>query len=194
MNLLALSAPLPPPPPPPQLFTFTSTKVNSTSKSTTKPLNTLKSTSPPSNSTIHSHQAIPPSNTTRTRQCNGKQEISVLDYIFVTSDIYEQVRSIEIDEKNFFTLCRKLRKGRRFSDHHAIKLCLNLEFSKSPKRVKKLVVWNFDDPLNWKSFHQRTKISDDLQKAWKTKNNVDACYKQWKHSILYCMSASPKGS
>ena len=120
---------------------------------------------------------------TRTRQCNGKQEISVLDYVFVTSDIHEQVRSMEIDEKNFVTPWRKLRKGRRFSDHPAIKLSLNLEFSKSPKRAKKLVVWNFDDPLNWKSFHQRTKISDDLQKAWKTKNNVEACYKQWKHSL-----------
>ena len=59
---------------------------------------------------------------TRTRQCNGKQEISVLDYVFVTSDIYEQVRSMEIDDKNFFTPWRKLRKGRGFSDHHAIKL------------------------------------------------------------------------
>ena len=73
---------------------------------------------------------------TRTRQCNGKQEISVLDYVFVTSDIHEQVRSMEIDEKNFFTPWRKLRKGRRFSDHHAIKLSLNLEFSKSPKGLK----------------------------------------------------------
>ena len=41
----SLSAPAPPKP-----FTFTSAKVNSTSKSSTKPL-TLKSTSPPSNST-----------------------------------------------------------------------------------------------------------------------------------------------
>ena len=40
---------------------------------------------------------------TRTRQCNGRQEISVVDYVFVTSDIYEQIRSMEIDEKNFFT-------------------------------------------------------------------------------------------
>ena len=73
---------------------------------------------------------------TRTRQCNGRQEISVLDYVFVTSDIYEQVRPMEIDEKNFFTPWTKLGKGRRFSDHHAIKLSLNLEFNKSPKRAK----------------------------------------------------------
>ena len=73
---------------------------------------------------------------THTRQCNGKQEISVFDYVFVASDIYEQVRSMEIDEKNFFTSWRKLRKGRRFSDHHAIKLSLNLDFNKSPKRAK----------------------------------------------------------
>ena len=67
-----------------------------------------------------------------------------------------------------------MEKTQKGKDHHAIKLSLNLEFSKSPKRAKKLVVWNFDDPLNWKSFHQRTKISDDFQKAWKTKNNVEA--------------------
>ena len=76
---------------------------------------------------------------THTRQCNGKQEISVVDYVFVTSDIYERVRSMEIDEKIFFGLIlRKLRKGRRFSDHHAIKLSLNLDLNKSPKRAKKL--------------------------------------------------------
>ena len=132
---------------------------------------------------------------TRTRQCNGKQEISVLDYVFVTSDIYEHVRSMEIDEKNFFTPWRKLGKGRRFSDHHTIKLSLNLEFSKSPKRAKKLVVWNFDDLLNWKSFHLQTKISDDCKKHGKPKimwklvtNNGNT------HSILYCMSSSAKGS
>ena len=115
---------------------------------------------------------------TRTRQCNGRQEISVVDYIFVTSDKYEQVRTMEIDEKNFFTSWRKLRKVRRFSNHHAIKVSLNLDFNRPTKRAKNVVVWNFDDPLNWKIFHQRTKISDDLQKAWKTKNNVEACYKQ----------------
>ena len=41
----------PPPPPQKKPFTFTSTKVNLTSKSTSKPLTTLKSTFPPSNST-----------------------------------------------------------------------------------------------------------------------------------------------
>ena len=43
----SLSAPAPPPKP----FTFTSNKVNSSSKSTSKPSITLKSTSPPNNST-----------------------------------------------------------------------------------------------------------------------------------------------
>ena len=87
---------------------------------------------------------------TRIRQCNRKQEISVLDYVSVKSDIYKQVRSMEIDEKNFFTPWRKLRKGKQFSDHHAIKINLNLDFNKG----QKLAVWNFGDPLNWNSFHQ----------------------------------------
>ena len=38
-----------------------------------------------------------------TPQCNGRQEISVLDYVLVKSGIYEEVRSMEVDEKNFFT-------------------------------------------------------------------------------------------
>ena len=46
----SLSAPAPPPPPP-KPFTFTSNKVNSSSKSASKPSITLKSTSPPNNST-----------------------------------------------------------------------------------------------------------------------------------------------
>ena len=45
-----LSAPAPPPPPP-KPFTFTSTKVHSSTKTTSKPSITLKSTSPPNNST-----------------------------------------------------------------------------------------------------------------------------------------------
>ena len=100
---------------------------------------------------------------------------------------------MEIDENNFFTPWRKLRKGRRFSDHHAIKLSLNLH--KFPKRAKKLVVWNFDDPFNWKSFINEPKSVMICKKHGKPKimsklvtNNGNT------HSILYCMSASPKRS
>ena len=50
-DLFESIGPLSVPAPPPKPFTFTSTKVNSTSKSTSKPLTTLKSTSPPSDST-----------------------------------------------------------------------------------------------------------------------------------------------
>ena len=66
---------------------------------------------------------------------SGMQEFQYL-IMFLSRLTYEQVRSIEIDEKSFLTPWRKLRKGRRFSDHHAIKLNLNLDFKKSPKRAK----------------------------------------------------------
>ena len=63
-----------------------------------------------------------------------------------------------------------------------MKINFNLDFNK-PRKGLKIVVCNFDDPLNCDSFLKRTKIGDDLQKAWKTKNNMEAYYKQWKHSL-----------
>ena len=56
---------------------------------------------------------------TRPRDCQGRRELSVdvLDYVFVSNDLYQQVKSMLIDEQQFFTPWRKLKKGRLFSNH-----------------------------------------------------------------------------
>ena len=44
---------------------------------------------------------------TRTRDCQSRKELSVLDYAFVSTDIYQQVKSMLIDEQRLFTPWRK---------------------------------------------------------------------------------------
>ena len=47
---------------------------------------------------------------TCTRDCQSGKELSVLDYVFVSTDIYQQVKSMLIDEQQLFTPWRKLKK------------------------------------------------------------------------------------
>ena len=49
---------------------------------------------------------------TRTRDCQGRKELSVLDYVLVSTDLYQQVKSMLIDEQQLFTPWRKLKKGK----------------------------------------------------------------------------------
>ena len=59
---------------------------------------------------------------TRTRDCKGRKELSVPGYVFVSTDLYQQVKSTLIDEQKLFTLWRKLKQGKLFSDHRAIRI------------------------------------------------------------------------
>ena len=78
---------------------------------------------------------------TFTRIHKYKQEIekSALEYVFVSSDLEKHFISMHIDESKDFTLWRKLKSSKRFSDHCAIKFSMNLkslEQAKSSKRIK----------------------------------------------------------
>ena len=68
---------------------------------------------------------------TRTNNKN-KDEKSVLDYMFISSELEKGVKSLRIDEKKDFTPWRRLKSGKRFSDHNAMLLTMNV--NKNPSK------------------------------------------------------------
>ena len=116
---------------------------------------------------------------THTRDSQGRKELSVLDYVFVLTDLYQQVKSTLIDEQQLFTPWRKLKKGKRFSDHRAVKIQVDLEFSKLSNASKRTKVWNFNNPQSWNKFHELTK-SEQLFGVWSPNSDTETCYRQWK--------------
>ena len=54
-------------------------------------------------------------------------EKSVLDYVFISSDLEEYFTSMQIDEEKHFTPWRSLKHGKRYSDHCAIKFCMTMK-------------------------------------------------------------------
>ena len=66
---------------------------------------------------------------TFTRSHKYRQEIekSVFEYVFVSSDLEKHFISMHIDESKEFTPWHKLKCGKRFFDHCAIKFSMNLK-------------------------------------------------------------------
>ena len=95
---------------------------------------------------------------TRTRDCQGRKELSVPDYAFVSTDLYQNVKYMLIDEQQLFTIWRKLKKGKGFSDHRAIKIQVDLEFNKLSNPSKIVPVWNFNNPQSRNKFYELTKF------------------------------------
>ena len=83
---------------------------------------------------------------TRIHKYKQKIEKSVLDYVFVSSDLEKRFISMHIDESKDFNLWRKLKSSKRFSYHCAIKFSMNLKSLEQAKSSKRIKVWNFNDP------------------------------------------------
>ena len=74
---------------------------------------------------------------TRIHKYKQTIEKSVLDYVFISSDLEEYFTSMQIDEEKHFTPWRTLKRGRRYSDHCAIKFCMNMKaFEQSELLIK----------------------------------------------------------
>ena len=63
---------------------------------------------------------------TRIHKYKREIEKSVLEYVFVSSDLEKQFIAMHIDESKDFTPWHKLKSSKRFSDHCAIKFSMNL--------------------------------------------------------------------
>ena len=121
---------------------------------------------------------------TFTRIHKYKQEIekSALEYVFVSSDLEKHFISMHIDESKDFTLWRKLKSSKRFSDHCAIKFSMNLKSLEQAKSSKRIKVWNFNDPEGWKKFRTVTK-SLDVSDMWSVGKNIENTYQTLKRKF-----------
>ena len=119
---------------------------------------------------------------------NGKKELSVIDYIFVSPDLKQFCKSMTIDEQRLFTPWRKLKAHKRYSDHNAIKFQLDLGVKKPNKSSKRRKVWNFDNPQDWNKFKTLTSNDSTLQEIWHDSTSVERRYEHWSsrlNSILH---------
>ena len=64
---------------------------------------------------------------TRIQKYRQEIEKSVLEYVFVLSDLEKHFISIHINELKDFTPWRKLKNGKRFYDHCAKTFSMNLK-------------------------------------------------------------------
>ena len=73
-------------------------------------------------------------------------ERSVLDYLFVTTDLCNSISSMIVNEEKLYTPWRNLKKAKRYTDHNAIIFTLNIPTShKKERKTNKHTSWNFND-------------------------------------------------
>ena len=75
---------------------------------------------------------------TRIHKCKQIIEKSVLDYVFISSDLEEYFTSMQIDEEKHFTPWHSLEHGKRYSDHCAIKFCMTMKAFEQKQASEKL--------------------------------------------------------
>ena len=75
---------------------------------------------------------------THIHKCKQTIEKSVLDYVFISSDLEEYFTCMQIDEEKHFTPWRSLKHGKRYSDHCAIKFCMTMKAFEQKQPSEKL--------------------------------------------------------
>ena len=111
---------------------------------------------------------------------NNPDEKSVLDYVCVTKDIIDLLLSMYVDEKKMYTPWRKLKRGKKYTDHNAILLTMKLDtFLHKGGNQNRKTVWNFRDPQGWDKFYQLTQNDDQLLNVWKENDSFESCYQKW---------------
>ena len=75
---------------------------------------------------------------TRLRKCKQTIGKSVLDCVFISSDLEEYFTSMQIDEEKHFTPWRSLKHGKRYSNHSAIKFCMTMKAFEQKQASEKL--------------------------------------------------------
>ena len=120
---------------------------------------------------------------TRIHNYRNKVEKSVLEYVLVLADLYSQFVSMHIDEEKLFTPWRLVNKGKRFSDHCAIRFQLELNYRNRNQEKTKTKVWNFNDPLGWEKFRMLTGYESSVRFMWESLGNTEESYQLWKKQL-----------
>ena len=111
---------------------------------------------------------------------NNPDEKSVLDYVCMSKDISDLLLSMYVDEKKMYTLWRKLKRGKKYTDHNAILLTMKLDtvLHKVGNQNRK-TIWNFRDPQGWDKFYQLTQNDDQLLNVWRENDSLESRYQKW---------------
>ena len=123
---------------------------------------------------------------TRIQHYNGKIEKSTIDYMFVSSGLVSCVISVQINEEKVITPWRIVRSGqKKFTDHCAVKVDLNLEAlthkQTSRQRVK---LWNFNNEKGWEKFRELTRVPTSFKNyVWKNGDHPEICYQRWRGGL-----------
>ena len=115
---------------------------------------------------------------TRTNNKN-KDEKSVLDYMFISSELEKGAKSLRIDEKKDFTPWRRLKSGKRFSDHNAMILPMNVNKNPSKEEPSRETKWSFGRNANWEKFYQLTNDTSEPADCWENCSSVEIAYQKW---------------
>ena len=120
---------------------------------------------------------------TRIHKYKQTIEKSVLDYVFISSDLEEYFTSMQIDEEKHFTPWRTLKHGKRYSDHCAIKFCMNMKAFEQKQASDKIKVWNFNNPEGWEKFNKLTEPSNIVSDMWQVGHHTEISYQKWQNDL-----------
>ena len=88
---------------------------------------------------------------------NNPDEKSILDYVCITKDISDLLLNMYVDEKKLYTPWRKLKRGKKYTDHNAILITMKLDtVLLKVGNLNRTTILNFRDPQGWDKFYQLT--------------------------------------
>ena len=113
-------------------------------------------------------------------------ERSVLDRVFVTTDLCSFITSMIIAEEKLYTPWCNMKKAKRYTNHNAIISRLNISVSyKKGRKANKHTMWNFSDMHGWNKFRQVTQDDKQLINCWNASASFEECYQQWNNRLNY---------
>ena len=122
---------------------------------------------------------------TRVQKNLGRVERSVLDYVFVTHDLYEMLISTYVDESKSVTPYRKLKISCRSSDHNAILFTFEVNSQNALGSFKdsRQTVRNFADVSGWDSFRNLTDSNKGYVDIYKNVVDINENYIRWERKL-----------
>ena len=97
---------------------------------------------------------------------------------------------MSIDAQKQFTPWRTLKGGKRFSNHNAILLNIDLPLKGDAQNSVRKTTWNFSDQSGWEKFTSLTERDSALTDCWKNSSSVEVSYCSWEKRLDSLMHKS----
>ena len=122
---------------------------------------------------------------TREDPSGGK---SVLDLVITNNNMYEQIKSMKIDEEHQYKLSRFKKSKKETieykSDHNTIMIDMYEDQPKKTETVRK--IWNIKNEQSWTNFKNETE-NIIMKESWEECQNIEESYTRWKSQIKSLM-------